>query len=760
MTETVGRICFAVATFLSAALLFMVQPMAGKILLPLLGGSPAVWNTCMVFFQLALLAAYGYAHVLATRFSGRSQVFLHVALMLIVASLPPPPIDVGAPGPADGPQAWLLQTLVLTVGLPFFAIAGLAPLLQSWFSKIAWQGSRDPYPLYAASNTGSIAGLLAYPLVVEPWLTRGGQFAAWTWGFRLLAVIVGLCGWFLATRGGDSDVASGRERTESKTVSGLSQRALWCLLAGVPSSLVLGVTQLLATDVASIPLLWVIPLTLYLATYVLAFSPRIQVTSRTWGMLAVPTMLGVVWLMLDGSTTPLWLIFFAHLANFFVLAMCCHKRLEESRPAADQLTTFYFCISLGGLMGGLFSTLIAPRIFNTIAEYPLALGVACLMRPAEPVKPTPARDAWRHWLLLACLGLVALWVLPTLDNWFKYGGLNRLSSSSGLAAAVIGALSPKGIAYAATVLIPCAALVASLRWRGGHGFALLVTALTLATTFFGVGRTLHRERTFFGVLRVSESLSGEWHVLTHGSTVHGVESMTANKRLLPTSYYHPSGPVGSLVRALHAEQHFGTFAVVGLGVGTLAAYCAPGTEADFFEIDDAVIRIAENPEFFGYLTDMRNRPGTAIRTHHNDGRLGMAEMPDDTFDLVVVDAFSSDSIPTHLITLEAVEVYARKCHRHGIVAFHISNRHFDLRPVLADAGASLGMTVGLMQDELITPADSADGKKPSVWVVLTRTPEGLASLMQENPTWQPLSGTPQGPHCWTDDHSSVLGVLR
>jgi spermidine synthase len=760
MTETVGRICFAVATFLSAALLFMVQPMAGKILLPLLGGSPAVWNTCMVFFQLVLLAAYGYAHVLATRFSGRFQVLLHVAIMLIVASLPPPPIDVGAPGPADGPQAWLVKTLVLTVGLPFFTIAGLAPLLQSWFSRIAWQGSRDPYPLYAASNTGSIAGLLAYPLVVEPWLTRSGQFAAWTWGFRLLAITVGLCGWLLATRGGDRDVASGGEGTDTKTVSGLSQRAFWCLLAGVPSSLVLGVTQLLATDVASIPLLWVIPLTLYLATYVLAFSPRIQVTSRTWGMLAVPTLLGVVWLMLDGSTSPLWLIFFVHLANFFLLAMCCHKRLEESRPAADQLTTFYFCISLGGLIGGLFSTLIAPRIFTTIAEYPIALGVACLLRPPEPAERATKPAAWRQWLLLMCICVAVVWALPSLHTWLKYGGLGWLASSSAPAAAVIGALTPHVIVYTATVLIPCAALLASLRWRRGPTFALLVTALTLATTFFGVGRTLYRERTFFGVLRVSDSQSGLWHVLTHGSTTHGVESTTGSKRLMPTSYYHPTGPVGSLVRALHADQHFKNFAVIGLGVGTLAAYCVPGTEADFFEIDSAVIRIAENPAFFSYLTDMRNRPGTAIRTHHNDGRLGMAETPDDTFDLVVVDAFSSDAIPTHLITLEAIAIYAQKCRPHGIVAFNISNRHFELRPVLADIGASLGMTAGFMLDDMISPAARADGKHASLWVALTKTPEDFATLVRENPAWQPLRGTPQGPHCWTDDYSSVLGVLR
>ena len=760
LAEIGGKVCFAAATFLSAALLFMVQPMAGKILLPLLGGSPAVWNTCMVFFQLVLLAAYGYAHVLATRLSARSQIFLHVAILLIVAGLPPPPIDVGAPGPTDGPQGWLLKTLALTVGLPFFAIAGLAPLLQAWFSRMAWRGSRDPYPLYAASNTGSIAGLLAYPLVIEPWLTRSGQFAMWTWGFRLLAVVVGVCGWLLATRGADPEVARGGGESQSKTEYSLSQRAFWCLLSAVPSSLVLGVTQLLATDVASIPLLWVIPLTLYLATYVLAFSPRIQLTSQTWGRLAVPTMLGVVWIMLSGMVTPLWFVFSLHLANFFLVAMCCHKRLEESRPAADQLTAFYFCISLGGLIGGLFSTLIAPRIFDTIAEYPLALGAACLLRPTGPAKPDGTRPAWRHWLLPACLGLAALWMLPTVDAWIKYGGLDRLSSSSDAAATLIGVITPRVIAYTATVLIPCAVLIASLRWRGVQGFALLVTGLTLATTFFGLGRTLHRERTFFGVLRVSESLSGQWHVLTHGSTTHGVESMTGSKRLMPTAYYHPTGPVGSLVRTLHAEQHFGRFAVVGLGVGTLAAYCVPGTEADFFEIDDAVIRIAENPAFFGYLTDIRNRPGTAIRTHHNDGRLGMAEMPDDSFDLVVVDAFSSDAIPTHLITLEAVEVYAKKCRRHGIVAFHISNRHFDLRPVLADVGASLGMTVGLMQDDLITPADSADGKKPSVWVALTRTPEGFASLVRENPAWQPLHGTPQGPLCWTDDYSSVLGVLR
>lgn len=449
---------------------------------------------------------------------------------------------------------------------------------------------------------------------------------------------------------------------------------------------------------ASIPLLWVIPLTLYLATYVLAFSPRIQLSARTWGRLAVPSMLGVVWIMLSGMVTPLWFVVSLHLANFFLVAMCCHKRLEESRPAADQLTVFYFCISLGGLIGGLFSTLIAPRIFDTIAEYPLALGVACLLRPTGPAKQDGTQAAWRQWLLPACLGVAVVWVLPTLHAWLKYGGLTRLSSSSDTAAAVIG--RPHATRHCLRrdrrdSVCGTGGIVTLARRQGVRCSRDRADA---GDHFFGVGRTLHRERTFFGVLRVSDSLSGQWHVLTHGSTTHGIESTTGSKRLMPTAYYHPTGPVGSVVRALHAERHFGKFAVVGLGVGTLAAYCVPGTEADFFEIDDAVIRIAENPAFFSYLTDMRNRPDTVIRTHHNDGRLGMAEMPDDTFDLVVIDAFSSDAIPTHLITLEAIAIYANKCRSHGILAFNISNRHFELRPVLADVGASLGMTVGFMLD--------------------------------------------------------------
>jgi spermidine synthase len=752
---------FFTAAFVSAALLFMVQPIIGKILLPPLGGSPAVWNTCMVFFQLLLVLGYAASHLLATRLTLRGQVAVQLAFLAAVALLPPPPVDVGGPQPdgADHPQVWLVRTLMVTVGLPFFAVATLAPLLQAWLAR-GREGSRgDPYRLYAASNAGSLLGLLAYPLLVEPSLTRGQQTIAWTLGFRLLVPLVAAAAAFAISRAGrENRGTQDRGNSQFEPPTALRQRLLWGALAAVPSSLVLGVTLHLSTDVAAVPLLWVVPLGLYLTTYVIAFLPGRLVHTKWLSRIAVFTTTAVVWSMLDGTKDNLPLILALHLANFFVLTLCCHKRLADLRPGADRLTEFYLCMSLGGFVGGCVTALLAPRVFQTVAEYPLAIGLACILSSASCLSASGVRTrAWsRFWELAqpAILFIVAGPILLGVDAWVRGGGIERLAGSA------VGVISPTTLHTALVVWLPVLALLAAWRWLGDTAFAAVGTSLLIATTFFGAGRSLWLERTFFGVLRVSEDRSGQWHTLMHGSTVHGVQAVHGNKRAWPTTYYHPTGPIGSIIAATHAEGRLHRMGVIGLGVGSLAAYCDDSIEADFYEIDDAVIRIAERSDLFTFLADARESRQAKIVVHHDDGRLGIERAVDGRFDLVVVDAFSSDAIPVHLLTREAVELYLRKASPMGVVAFNISNRHFDLRPVLASIVESLGVRARIFDDEQVSQAERGEGKYASLWVVVAASEEALQSIVRREPRWAVLQARVQKRFCWTDDYSSMWGILH
>ena len=758
------RRLFTIAIFLSATLLFMVQPLAGKILLPVLGGSPAVWSTCIVFFQALLLLGYLYAHALSTLVPPRWQRVVHIGVLVAASVALPPPIEIGEPGGAD-PRWWLLRTLAGTVGLPFLALSATAPLLQQWFSKTDDPHARDPYFLYAASNAGCLLGLLGY-LLVEPLAPQSILASAWSVAFWSVAALIGACAYvgrvgvvgIVGRVGRVGDVGRVGQSTPNREPRIQNRepriqnpeprtRLLWLALAFVPSALLLGVTQHIATDVVSVPLLWVVPLALYLMTFIAAFSPlrpfggaRSLGSARWWGSVAPIIVVIVLVLSLAEVRYPILPIAFAHLAAFTALAMLCHTRLAETRPDPTHLTAYFVCVSLGGVLGSAAVALIAPAVFSSILEYPLAIAAALLLRPqtsqADRRAKSPAvRWAWR----VAAVGLfvAGYWCLSVLNKSADVAATQQLIRAS--------------------LAIPAILLLLTSRTAvlfAGTAAGLLVGASMVRTG----GEVLYRERTFFGVHEVTSQQNGDWHVLTHGTTTHGVQAFRGKIRQLPTAYYHVTGPLGDVILTLSGEKRFRDVAVIGLGAGAIAGYAGDGVRMDFFEVDEAVIRIAENPNYFTYLSEAKARPGTTVKTMAVDGRLGVRAAPAASYDLIVVDAFSSDAIPTHLITREAIAMFASRLKPGGVIAFHVSNRFFALGPVLARIAEDQRLVSYTRNDKDIPPERVAEAMRPSVWVVLARDERDLGQIARATPRWVRLSGA--GSPLWTDDYTNVLGALE
>jgi len=751
-TAPVHRRLFAFAIFASATLLFLVQPLSGKILLPVLGGSPAVWSSCMVFFQAVLLLGYVYAHVLSSRVPAHWQPWVHGSVLLGATLLLPMPIAVGEPGAGD-PRWWLLRTLSIRIGLPMFALSATSPLLQQWYYRANATRGGDPYLLYAASNAGSLAGLLGY-LAIEVVVTRRVQVTTWAVAFWAVAALIGTCA-YVGTRRS----ATPRPTPAAAAVVRWSDRAAWTALATVPSALLLGVTQHLATDIASMPLLWVAPLTLYLVTLIAAFATRRVGSARGWGRLTPFAALIVLVLSLTETRDPILPITLIHLAAFTMLAMQCHTRLAEKRPDPAHLTGYYLCVSLGGVLGGLAAALVAPAVFSSILEYPLAIAAALALRPQAvdgDHVPAAGYDRRLRRTVAVILLVVGYWSVATFDHATSSKPLPPSLS------AWVRPLAGNEEAAQRTVrglfAIPAALLLISSRGAlpfAGATAGLLVAAAVVRTG----GDVLHRERTFFGVHQVTSAQNGAWHVLTHGTTTHGVQAVQGRLRPLPTAYYHPTGPIGDVVFTLASAGRLHRVAAVGLGAGALAAYAGPHVTIDFFEIDEAVIRIAENPKYFTYLTDASARPGTTVRTIAVDGRVGLAAAPAASYDLIVMDAFSSDAIPTHLLTREAVTVYESRLAPGGLLAFHVSNRFFDLPPVLATLAADRQLLAYVRRDSEVPPERADEGMRASVWVVLGRREADYGQLARSAPRWVRLLPDAGGP-LWTDDYANLLGVLQ
>ena len=758
---------FGLTLFVSAALLFVAQPLIAKSLLPLWGGSPSVWNTCMVFFQAALLAGYGYAHALNAWLGVRRQVLVHTGILMLPWLFLPFAVPA-EPRPSAHPALGLLAYLVGAVGLPFFVVATTTPLLQSWFASA---DARDPYPLYAASNLGSLLALLAYPFLVEPSLGLREQERIWTAGYGVLVALTLVCialvlrsarsrgggeTFLLRSLAGDfgegeteGSVAGraqpfarsprngrgdGNERAARADAMDIGRFVRWVALAFVPSSWLLGVTTYVTTDIAPVPLLWVVPLALYLVSFILVFA-RATRHSAAWAARALPLLAFPLAVVLGlGLAQVFWLPL--HLLTFFAGALVCHGALAQSRPDARGLTVFYLALALGGVLGGMFNALIAPVLFDRIAEYPLAIVLGCLALPAvPPSRGIPLPRVWttisRHslWAIpLGIFGLIALLV----------------RNVCGVESTPLGAMLEL-LASGLVVFAWYRHRSRPARFALSLGAALLASGLSEGLD----GRVLFRERNFFGTVRVTAAATprGEVHRLFHGNTLHGQQALDPALRREPLAYFHRSGPIGQVFSALHAPRNV---AIVGLGAGALAAYAQPNERWAFYELDPAVIRIARDPRYFTFLTDSQ---AERIEVREGDARLRLGEAPDHGFSLIVLDVFSSDAIPTHLYTREALALYRRKLADGGLIAFHITNRYLDLDRVVGALARDAGMLCRVRYDVVLTSAEQAEGKQPSIWAVLARRAGDLGDIAAD-PRWGAATLAP-GVGVWRDDISDV-----
>jgi hypothetical protein len=719
---------FTAAIFVSAALLFMVQPMFTKMVLPRLGGAPSVWSVAIVFFQGALLAGYAYAHWLTRYAPGRASVVIHLVVMIAAVFALPLSIAAGwARPPESGETLWLMSLFAASIGLPFFALAANSPLLQAWFARTDHPAAKDPYFLYAASNIGSFLALVSYPSVIEPFVGLKDQASFWSLGFGLLIALLVACG-VLLWRSPDQ---TAQVAAEGAALPTWRDAAFWVALAAVPSGLLVAVTAHISTDVAAVPLLWVLPLALYLLTFVIVFARRPIIPH--WLVVAVQPVfiIGLVAVLIfDPLKTILGLVG-VHLVVFFVNALMCHGELARTRPAPQYLTGFYLWMATGGVVGGIAAGLIAPHIFDWVAEYPILLALAVLCRPGLAL---PRERPWRYLLFggLAALALVlmvsALYPVvlgETLFNW------------------TVGILL----------------VVSALFWRAPLPFAAMVAFILLANHNIVEQAGAMSVRSFFGVTKVSETPDGQFRLLQHGTTLHGGQRIREFNGDVPAEppellmYYWDGSAISQAFDAVRARVNGPIrFAVIGLGAGSLACRAEPGDTVHFYEIDPAMIRIARDPYLFSFL--WLCRPVATITL--GDARLTLAEAPDGAYDLIVVDAFSSDAIPIHLLTREAMAMYKAKLRPHGMVVMHISNRHLELASVVAGIAAANGLITRI--DDSADIDEAANPYKYSGTVAAIARSEEDFGLLAQSRDWE-LETPDPAQWVWTDDYSNIVGAV-
>lgn len=715
-------------------LLFLVQPMIARMALPRLGGAPSVWNSAMLVYQALLLAGYAYAHWLG-RFGVRRQAMIHLGLFLVCAIFLPIGLAAWQPPAGMEPAFWVLWLLGASIGPLFFVVAAQAPLLQRWF---AIADRSDPYPLYAASNLGSFAGLIAYPLLVEPLLTLKAQSILWSLCYGALFFLV-----YASARRLPPDGRMATEAVEASPPPPDGRTMLhWTALAAVPSGLMLATSLYLTTDIVAMPLLWVLPLGLYLLSFSLAFAVGRRPAELCVLIAPIILLIGACIAFTGGVKFPVF-VALGILVVLFVTAVALHARLYELRPAPVHLTRFYLIMSVGGMVGGLFCALLAPLIFDWTYEYPILLvAAALLLPPREPFLRLP-RLLWedpRRRVWLGALILVAGLLLSVIGG----GMVMPEWKSPAIKTASFLTIIALGIAALGHRLLTASLLLyLMLCLSGWEKLAQSLTPGMLTRSYFGVYGVADRGAT--------------QRILFHGTTLHGIQDRTPGREREPTSYYAPDSGVGLALR--HAASLFGPGSridVVGLGAGTLACYIQPGQTWRFYEIDPAMVDIARDPAHFSFLS--RCQPRAAIVV--GDARMTLARQAAGGADLLVIDAFSSDSIPVHLLTREALAIYGRRLAPDGLLLIHISNRYLDLRPVIAADATAEGWQARLRHYRP-DPKDAKRHYAASVWIALSRDGTQLDRLARASgaASWQPLPARP-GFSVWSDDHASILPILK
>ena len=728
-------IVYTVAIFVSALLMFSVQPMFAKMVLPRLGGSPGVWSVAMVFFQSLLLAGYLYAHLL-TRLPGRvPAVAIHLVLLALAFLMLPLAIAGGwGEPPTSGYAFWLLGLFTVSIGLPFFALAANNPLLQAWFVRTGHPDASDPYFLYASSNIGSFLALLSYPLLLEPMLSLHRQNLAWTAGYGLLIILIAGCGVLLLR----SPPAAARVSAENdeRPAPSWRLRGRWIFLAAVPSGLLIAVTAHISTDVAAAPLLWVLPLSLYLLTFVLVFQSR-PLLPHAWMLELQPLAIaGVIVLLAIGGEQNLLLTLGGHLLCFFVIAMACHGELARTRPSPRHLTGFYVAMSFGGMLGGLFAGLVAPFTFSWVAEYPILLVLAALCRP-------DGGERWARWLRWYWVALAALalaLVVPAVTGGTTFSWLTA-----------------KRVEVIAIIAVIAALLAVALRgerWKVATTAALAVVLVRAYPADEGRVTTV---RSFFGVHKIQVTPGGYHHVLMHGTTIHGAQRMrnddgtpvTGRPQMI--SYYDKDGGIGQAIAAVRERKGAPLrVAVIGLGAGTLACAAAPGENWRFFEIDQSMIDTARDPRYFTFIRDC----APDLQPVLGDARITFAHEPDGVYDLIIVDAYSSDAIPIHLATREAMAIYRAKLAPQGAVLMHVSNRHLELASVVVGIAAANGLKSWHFSEDV----ERDDPYIFTTEVVLSAHADADIGPLVWNENWAARTTDPtQG--VWTDDYCNILGAV-
>ena len=730
-----SRALFLITILTGSFLLFLVQPMIARMALPRLGGAPAVWNSAMLVYQALLLAGYAYAHRL-TQTSPRRQAIIHIILFAVAILWLPIGLANLQP-PADGsPIFWVPWLLIASIGPLFFVVAAQAPLMQRWYSMSGNQG--EPYALYAASNIGSFGGLIAYPILVEPFTTLQSQKWIWSGIYLALMALVGICAIQIWRTAGANTTPT--EAAANEAPIGWRRRLYWIILAAVPSGLMLSTTSHLTTDLMAMPLIWVIPLGIYLLSFSVAFADNQK--PAYWISRFAPIVLivsaafvFVVWgkAAIGGLTASLSLL--------FIVAVALHNEMYRTRPAPAQLTSFYLMMSVGGVLGGFFCAIVAPLLFDWTWEHPILILMAAALLPAIPLLRLNENDK-RLPLIMVVIGMIALAL-------GLFGGISEPVESSFTKILLAATIMTLGIAVAG-FRIPFLLAVAGL--------------LTINGGWYSVQQSLDgvRMRSYFGTYTVNASESGRVRWLNHGTTMHGMQLLDDPTR--PISYYPDTSGVG--IAMLNAPRLYGpeaSIGVVGLGTGTLACYRRPGQYWQFFEIDPLVIEIARERKIFSFLE--KCAPDVPITL--GDARLTLAAVPEGKFDILALDAFSSDSIPLHLLTKEAFATYRKALKPDGILLVHISNRYIDLNPVVAAEAKANGWSAALRHD---SPTEQLinRGTRASQWIALSRDPAKLAELTGKidkvksryynSEQWLQLDA-PGKTSPWTDDYASVLPHL-